>query len=833
MVENIPIFGRRYTNMKKLLLVALWTAFSATPAASVPSDSLQGMNLKEVEVVSTPKESGILRLQPVASTSIGHLRERHITTLKDASTLVPNLFIPNYGSRITSAVYVRGVGSRSGTSAVAMYVDNVPYTDKSAFDFNFFDVERVDVLRGPQATLYGRNAMGGIVKVHTKNPFRYQGTDIHLGRSTADNRYTASVAHYHRVSDKFAFSSTGYVEGNDGVFKNTTTGNEADNLMAGGGRMRGIIVPTDRLHIDLSVNYDHSNQRAYPYYYEGAAAGTEEQYDSLRGSISNNRNNTYRRSLLNVGANIEYRGEDWMLTSITGYQRLSDRMFMDQDFLKADIYTLLQKQRMHSLNEELIVRSTKTGKYQWLNGLNLMYQHMRTKSGVTFFNDGLRWLESNINANMPQITGNPQMAVMQAMGFESMAVNFRGSTMPMNGSYNTPTMEAALFHQSTWKPTERWTLTLGARLDFERQNLSYLSPATANYGFTLTNNRNPLMGVNLQNLSDNILYEGSMHQNQWGLLPRLAAQYNLDENNNLYATATFGQRSGGYNIQMFSDLLQGAMSVDMMKGIKEGVYRYMQNLSANNPNMPQQVPDPDKPGEMIALPDYVHRVMDKNMPIFEYPNIEQLRYDPETSWNFEVGAHLMPSHRFTIDAALFYSFIQDQQLSRFANSGMGRMMVNSGKTRSWGAELSTHYRPIDALSLRANYGFTHATFKEYNDGRNNFKGNYVPFVPAHTLSGEAMYTFELKNDKLHTLSLAVNTQGHGRMFWTEDNTLSQTFKATLGARALLKTNWGDISLWGKNLTNHRFHTFRFVSANRIYHQRNLPLQVGADITVRL
>ena len=63
---------------------------------------------------------------------------------------------------------------------MGLYVDNVPYIDKSAFDFNYADIERIDVLRGPQGTLYGRNTMGGLIKVHTKSPFSYQGTDLRL-----------------------------------------------------------------------------------------------------------------------------------------------------------------------------------------------------------------------------------------------------------------------------------------------------------------------------------------------------------------------------------------------------------------------------------------------------------------------------------------------------------------------------------------------------------------------------------------------------------------------------------------------------------------------------
>ena len=84
------------------------------------------------------------------------------------------------------------------TPAIGLYVDNIPYIDKSAFDFNYSDIERIDVLRGPQGTLYGRNTMGGLIKVHTKSPFTYQGTDIRMGAATY-NDYNVSLTHYHRI----------------------------------------------------------------------------------------------------------------------------------------------------------------------------------------------------------------------------------------------------------------------------------------------------------------------------------------------------------------------------------------------------------------------------------------------------------------------------------------------------------------------------------------------------------------------------------------------------------------------------------------------------------
>ena len=133
--------------MRKFLL-----ALCLLPTLSVSAediDTSRVIGLQEIVVIPTPKEAGDIRQQPSSVTLIGaqQMADHRIHSLKHISALVPNFFIPDYGSRLTSAVYIRGVGSRINTPAVGLYVDNIPYVDKSAFDFNFYDIERVDVLR--------------------------------------------------------------------------------------------------------------------------------------------------------------------------------------------------------------------------------------------------------------------------------------------------------------------------------------------------------------------------------------------------------------------------------------------------------------------------------------------------------------------------------------------------------------------------------------------------------------------------------------------------------------------------------------------------------------
>ena len=173
--------------MKKVFALLLGVCFMSYAQAE-EIDTLKVIDVEEITIIGNPKETQKMRELPTGVTLLSHtqLKDNHVEDIKGLSSVVPNIFIPDYGSRLTSAVYIRGIGSRINTPAVGLYVDNVPFIDKSAFDFNYSDVERIDVLRGPQSTLYGRNTMGGLIKVHTKSPFSYQGTDLRLGAGRPD-----------------------------------------------------------------------------------------------------------------------------------------------------------------------------------------------------------------------------------------------------------------------------------------------------------------------------------------------------------------------------------------------------------------------------------------------------------------------------------------------------------------------------------------------------------------------------------------------------------------------------------------------------------------------
>ena len=310
-----------YKNLLRTLLGMLVFPLTATAGENV-ADTLRTVNVDDIVIIAQPKENRTLRELPTAVSRLTQLdmRRKQITGIKSLTGVVPNLFIPDYGSRLTTAVYIRGVGSRINTPAVGLYVDNIPYIDKSAFDFNYADIEQIEVLRGPQSMLYGRNTMGGLIKVQTKSPFSYQGTDIRLGAATYGD-YNASLTHYHRISSRFAFSAGGFYEHEGGFFKNSANHNRRiDRGDAGGGRLHGIFLPTDNLKMDLNLSYEYSDQGGYPYYYSGTADGTEpaENLKPYLGQIAYNDPSGYLRGLLNGGLNIEYQAQKFIASFITG-----------------------------------------------------------------------------------------------------------------------------------------------------------------------------------------------------------------------------------------------------------------------------------------------------------------------------------------------------------------------------------------------------------------------------------------------------------------------------------------------------------------------------------
>ncbi|MBQ5714244.1 MAG: TonB-dependent receptor [Bacteroidaceae bacterium] len=748
----------------KLLPILLFTTITLS---ANDADTLLTHNMDELVIVSTPKEHIALNKQPLSSTTLGNsqIKQKNINNIKDLTAHIPGLFIPRYGSRLTSSIYLRGVGSRIGTPAVGMYVDDIPLANMSSMDQDLSDADRIDVLRGPQGTLFGRNTIGGLIRIYTKNPMNYQGTDLMLGAATYNN-YRARVTHYHRPVENFAFSAGVSYEHQGGFFRNHALGghhaDRGDDLSA---RWRGIFLPSDRVRLDLSARYQWTKQGGYPY---AAKEGSD------AGKVAYNREGSYLRHLLTVGLNAEHQFDRAVMTSTTGFQFLKDDMFMDQDFSRQDLYSLQQKQKSKVLSEEIAIKSKDNERWQWTNGVNFQYQWLDSEAPVTFYQEGVDWLSQVINGYIPKNM--------------PMSLTLNNSTMPMGGTFQTPTLTLGTFHQSTVKIVKNLSFTLGIRFDYEHYKMVYDAPGCVmKYNFSMSKDE-------LQ--ADAPVLAGKVSDHDLHILPKASLKYDFGKSGNIYASVSRGYRSGGYNIQLFSDLLQTEMKHQLISSI---------------PRIPSGL------SEKIFGPK---------------PSIEQTTYyKPETAWNYEIGTHLnFFDGRLKADLAAFWIETSDLQISQMAESGLGRVTVNADKSRSIGMETSLQASVTDALSVNATYGYTHATLR--HSGNEAHPSDYfVPFAPQHTMALGAQYTWHTRG-WMQDITLGATGKGNGRIYWTRENDLSQPFYALLDARLSVRHDNLELALWGSNLTATHYDAFCFATRGQAFSQLGTPLQVGIECRMK-
>ena len=181
---------------------------------------------------------------------------------------------------------------------------------------------------------------------------------------------------------------------------------------------------------------------------------------------------------------------------------------------------------------------------------------------------------------------------------------------------------------------------------------------------------------------------------------------------------------------------------------------------------------------------------------------------------------------------------RDQQVSHFVESGAGRLTVNAGKSRSYGAEAALKASVTNGLTLNGSYGYTHAVFRDYetinnNNEQVNYTGNYVPFTPVHTFNIGAQYLFRPAAGRWpDQIQLDANYNGAARIYWTERNNARQPFYGKLNVRVAFNKGNGQVALWGRNVLNKEYGTFYFESMGENFMQKGRPIQFGIDLHYR-
>lgn len=410
-----------------MLNALLFAALSLNAATGINPDSSANKNvpLDEIVVTDFKQNKRNLTSTAVSTINVQQLHNQQIVNLKELTAIMPNFYMPDYGSYANTPVYIRGIGTKSKGSAVGFYVDGVPHFESSAFNIDLSDIAAVNVFRGPQGTLYGRNTIAGIINVYTHNPLDYQRTRIKVGYGRY-NDFIAQASNYAKISEKFGISTAASYHHNDGMFTNHFLNEKADKLNEGEGRIGLYWRPTTNwlLHINSTLTY--SGQNGYPY----------APYDIVKDEllpISYNRNSTYRRLISSTGLNAQYENNHISFNSQTSYQFIKSHQGLDQDFTPQDVYFVDNSYHQNMLSQELTLKSNDKGRYQWIIGLFGMLLHSNQFAETSYFT--------------------------------------RDFSTPT--TYKNPTAGYAIYHQSSYNIWRGLSTTVGLRFDYEHAKTTY------------------------------------------------------------------------------------------------------------------------------------------------------------------------------------------------------------------------------------------------------------------------------------------------------------------------------------------------------------------------
>ena len=411
-----------------------------------------------------------------------------INNIEELNARVPNFFIPEHGSRLTSPIYIRGIGSRINSQSVGLYLDDIPYFEMGSFNFELFGIDRIEILRGPQGTLYGRNTMGGLINIYSAPLSSERFTTFRTDYGNY-NRIKSVLHHNQPIGKKIVLSLDGAYTHSDGFFTNQFLNSQADSYNTYSGRMKLLYSPTKQLKIEFTSSYEKNLENGYPY----AVYNTDNQTSS---EISYNEPSIYHRDLLSTGLNIKYRTDKFLFKSTTSHQFLSDLQAVDQDFTEKALFFVEQDRTHNTLVQEFTFSSAPGTKIKWVGGLFGFIQGKDKDVIVEYGEDAVKMF------HLP-------------------------GPLTKHKTYEQPTGGAAAYGQVTI-PLHKFRFTAGLRFDYEKDKMNY------NYDSDLNGNVKNVQQIDTFNTYTQIL-------------PKVSLAYIFDNNINTYLSVSKGYKAGGFN----------------------------------------------------------------------------------------------------------------------------------------------------------------------------------------------------------------------------------------------------------------------------------------------
>ncbi|NKJ41683.1 TonB-dependent receptor [Novosphingobium sp. SG720] len=739
-------------------------AAEQAPAPTADPASPDVTDASAITVTARHREEKLQNV-PLAISAISgaELTTKRIERVSEFALRVPNFSALQQNTRV-SGLYIRGLGGNASNDGaeggVGLIVDNVFFTHVGFSWLDFVDLENIQVVRGPQGTLLGKNTTIGAVIVQTAKPKFEPSYTLQATYGNYDAVQVRANATGPIIADKLAYRLT-FAESKGGGW-NTNAYNGAKLLDNNRWSVRGQLLFTPTSNFSSRLIAEHYETNEYNNFYPPVADVTQNL--NLNGTVNSARTGSWTAKLarfgytpnLNGPYNANLNNQDRLvantdgvsneinwdlggvnLTGVTAWRRLYFRPYNDSDYSPLDIYRAGYDVDVNQYSQEIRLASDKGSTIDWQVGAYYLHEKLRS--------------------NLRTIFGSDASTFFLASGVPSSYLN--GLEYDRDGHLTIDSI--AGFGQVTAHVTSTFSITGGVRYNWEKKqvnvagyalNVSSLNPAGATLRTALLNNLGGTTGAAAGAYTlDNEVSRGSV---AWLINPA----WQITPGVLLYASASHGEKSGAANTS--ATAAQAALVITR----------------------------------------------------------------PEKSTDFEAGIKTsLAGGKATINLNFYNNTITDYQGTRVdqTNASFGTYLANVGKVRLRGFELETTYRPVPALGLNANVAYNDAKYLDYADAPAPLEfqvangGAAVPLsLTGYQVAGAAKWTVQGGIDLDQPIGGEWNLTGYANTSWKSRIAYinprsiygwqAPVAITNVGLGLRTQDNRWQLQAWAKNVTNERY-----------------------------
>ncbi len=530
-------------------------AFPSNGLAEPASTGGDASNKLEEIVVTARHRSEAAARVPIALTSLSAttLNDTRTFNLVDLATLVPSLQVIEFNPR-NANLTIRGLGNNVAIAndglepGVGVYVDGVYYARPGQTMFDLFDLDRIDVLRGPQGTLFGKNTTAGAITIESAAPSFTPEASTEVSVGNYGYYQLRGEVSGPLVDDKVAGRFSAYDTSRDGFVHDVATGNDLQDYSDAGARAQLLFTPDDNLSVRIIGDYGYqeddccltviagvaptlSNGQPFPddFFARAAHIGYTPLPIDPQMRLSDVNSPVHVKTEQGGGSvQADWTFDDYVLTSISAYRYWNWYPRNDFDDTGASVLTAVNTpSRQRQGSQELRITSPTDHAVEYTGGLYYFHENVESSPLVTYGADAGGWV---LPPALPLSVANAILNGFGSIGHDSATTD----------SY-------AGYGQMTWHVDERWSLTGGLRYTFDDKSGTFSQQAEGGVPLAaLPSVVRALAEIARNTIAPSVSYAAAVRQG--AVSGTASVAYQIDERTFAYATYARGVKSGGINL---------------------------------------------------------------------------------------------------------------------------------------------------------------------------------------------------------------------------------------------------------------------------------------------